>query len=496
MSAINQKDAYKIGHKFQYPKLTDEIYSNFTARSGKLSNVPTDGVCFVGLQALLMDYFVKDWGKFFDMPKNEAVSKYSRRVNKILNTNLDVRHIEELHDLGYLPVLIKALPEGTFVPYGVPVLTIRNTLPKFYWVTNMLECVISNELWMPITSATTYIAFKRLFHKFAVETGSPLEFIPYQGHDFSLRGMPGRQAAAASGFAILAAGCVGTDNIPAIDFAEDYYLANVDEEIVGESVNATEHSVMCCGGIDGELELFKRLLTEVYPEGMLSVVSDSWDFWKVVTEYLPKLRETILKRNGKTIIRPDTGNPVDIICGTSSTQDRGSPLYEAEEKGLIECLWETFGGTINELGYKVLNPKIGAIYGDSITYDRAEEILHKLKRKGFASCNIVFGLGSYTFQYVTRDTHGFAVKSTNAVIDRQSVPIFKDPKTGDGTKKSARGYLMVVKVGSVLRVVENVDSKQERHGLLEPVFCDSKICRTTSLKEIRKRTSLWDNQSL
>jgi len=244
MSAIHQKDAYKIGHIHQYPKGTTEIYSNFTARSGSRSNVPgSTGVYFVGLQYFIKDYLIREWDEtFFRKPKSEVVAKYQRRVSGILGYSVDVTHVEELHDLGHLPIRIKALPEGTFVPYGVPMLTIRNTLPEFYWVTNMLESVISAELWQPITSATSYAAYRNLCYKLAEETGSPLEFVPYQCHDFSFRGMAGRHAAAVSGFATLAMGAVGTDCIPAIDLAEDYYGARTDE-VVGQSVNATEHSV-------------------------------------------------------------------------------------------------------------------------------------------------------------------------------------------------------------------------------------------------------------
>jgi nicotinamide phosphoribosyltransferase len=486
MSALHQKDSYKIDHRQQYAPGTSLIYSNFTARSNKNANVPGDAVTFIGLQHFIMDYLINEWNdSFFNKPKESVVKKYQRRVSNILGYTVNVDHIYALHDLGYLPVKIKALPEGSQVPYGVPMFTIVNTLPEFFWVTNMLESVISAELWQPITSATTYMAYKRLAHRYADVTGADKSFIPFQLHDFSFRGMAGRHAAAISGFAALAAGSFGTDCIPAIDIAEDFYDANSDQEIVGVSVPATEHSVMCSGTKEEEFETYKRLITELYPTGIVSIVSDTWDFWQVVTDYLPKLKNEIMSRDGKVVIRPDSGDPVDIICGTNGLEGGQQPA----QKGLIECLWDIFGGTVNEKGYKVLDPHIGAIYGDSITYDRAEQIFNRLAVKGFASSNIVLGIGSYTYQYVTRDTHGMAMKSTYAVINGVGTPIFKDPKTDSGIKKSAKGLLMVSRIGNKYQLEDNVDTKQEKHGCLETVFEDGKLVKRTSLQEIRALTN-------
>lgn len=552
MSAIHQKDSYKIDHRSQYNPGTSSIYANWTARSGKHSNIPgSTGVLFTGLQGVLLEYFIDDWTySFFTRPAKKVVPKYKARVEGILGREMDVQHIYDLHSVGYLPIEIKALPEGSFVPYGVPMITFKETIPEFFWVVNMLESAFSCEIWQPITSATTYYYFRKLFNKYAEETGSPLEFCKYQGHDFSMRGMGSRQAAAKSGASVLLAGTYGTDNVPAVDYIDDYY--NPEGEVIGQSVPATEHSVMCSGGKDDELDTYVHLLTNVYPTGPVSVVSDTWDFWKVVTETLPSIKSLIIGRDGKLIIRPDSGDPVDIICGTSSAiiniinknelndflinadtssrflfrfndktyrleerdsfiKDYSNDIYwqncnfndlydngliididfkeSPESKGLIECLWDTFGGTINEKGYKVLDPHVGAIYGDSITYDRARRILEGLKAKGFASCNIVLGLGSYLFQNVTRDTHGFAMKTTLARINGVDVPLFKDPKTDDGTKKSAKGYIMVTKVGDTYSYTDQVGSAQERQGCLETVFKNGQLVKSTSLKEVRDRVS-------
>lgn len=481
--ALNQKDSYKIDHRSQYKPGTETIYSNFTARSGNHSNVPNSkGVTFIGLQHFIHDYLVNEWNNtFFNKPKEKVVSKYKRRIEGILGRQMDVSHIEALHELGYLPIRLKALPEGSFVPYGVPMLTIVNTHPDFFWVTNMLESVLSAELWQPITTATTYVAYRKLGEEFAQKTGADKSFVPFQFHDFSFRGMSGRHAAAKSGFAVLAAGSYGTDNVPAIDIAEEFYGANIDEELVGVSVPATEHSVMCSGSKEDEFNTYKRLITEAYPNGIVSIVSDTWDFWQVVSDYLPRLKQEIMARDGKVVIRPDSGDPVDIICGTYHQLGGSCP----EHKGLIECLWETFGGTLTEQGFKVLDSHIGAIYGDSITLERAKQIFQRLYNKGFASSNVVLGVGSFTYQFNTRDTHGMAMKSTFAKINGEHVEIFKDPVTDSGTKKSAKGLLKVDKVDGKYVLVDKVTWEEEQEGYLQPVFIDGSLYNQTTLANIR-----------
>lgn len=243
-----------------------------------------------------------------------------------------------------------------------------------------------------------------------------------------MRGMSSIDSAMLSGLGHVTS-FLGTDTLPVIIGAREYY--NEEGFVVG-SVNATEHSVMCAGSKEGELATFKRLM-EIYPEGILSIVSDTWDLWKVITEILPTLKEEIINRKGKIVIRPDSGNPVDIICGF----DKPIALYgdpisakrfntsEEEAKGVIELLWDIFGGTINEQGYKVLDPHIGAIYGDSITIERAEQICERLKAKGFASTNVVLGIGSYTYQMNSRDTFGFAMKATYVEINGVGQNILK-----------------------------------------------------------------------
>jgi nicotinamide phosphoribosyltransferase len=521
INPLFQTDFYKTSHYKMYPEGTKKIYSNLTPRKSRKDGM--NEIVVFGMQYLVLEYLMKQWKtEFFDKPKSTVLKKYKRMMDGTLGKgSIDVRHIEDLHDLGYLPLEIKALPEGTICPIGVPCMTITNTIGHAYWLVNYLETIISCTLWQPITSATIAYNYRKILEKYALETTGSTEGVQWQGHDFSMRGMSSLESACLSGAGHLLS-FTGTDTIPAIDFLEDYYFADVDTELVGASVPATEHSVMCMGEKDGEIGTFKRLL-DLYPTGILSVVSDTWDLWKVCTEYLPTLKEQILSRDGKLVIRPDSGDPVDIICGLENKEgfhlieregikrirnnETGisKEITESEYKGVIELLWETFGGTINEQGYKVLDPHIGAIYGDSITLDRAIAICERLKAKGFASTNIVLGIGSFTYQYNTRDTFGFAVKATYGEVEENEYhttetdgmmvkkvtdcrEIFKDPVTDDGTKKSARGLLYVnYDLEGKLKLKDCCTREEEKKGRLQTIFLNGMPANLTRLEIIRER---------
>ena len=483
--AIALKDFYKADHRRQYPDKTELVYSNLTPRGSRIPGI--NEIVVFGIQYLCKKYLIEEFNQgFFHVPIEVAVPKYKRRLDNALGKDMvSMDHIEALWHLGYLPVEIRAMEEGSTCPMRVPCLTIHNTLPEFFWITNFLETLISTVLWGPMTSATIAHKYRQILEYYAVKTSVSHDFVSFQGHDFSMRGMFGVEAACMSGAGHLLSFC-GTDSIPAIDFLEEYYGANSDKEMIGVSVPATEHSVMCVGGEQDELGTILRLINKVYPSGIVAVVWDTWDFWKGMTEHLPALAGSIMNRDGKLVIRPDSGDPVKIICG-----DDRPFAPECERKGAIEVLWDIFGGTINSKGFKELDPHIGLIYGDSITLDRCKQICEGLERKGFASTNVVLGIGSFTYQYNTRDTFGFAIKATYAVVDGKSVNIFKDPKTDDGVKKSAKGLLMVGEedeFGTGCPVlVEEVTWEQAKLGLLKPVFRDGKMLRTSSLAEIRNR---------
>lgn len=484
LSPILLKDGYKVGHKFQYPAGTTLVYSNLTPRKSRDADV--DEIVFFGLQYFVREYLMRQFDTlFFNQPREEVLKAYARRMDNYLGKDsITYHHIADLHDLGYLPLEIKALPEGSLVPMRVPIFTIKNTLPEFFWLTNMLETLLSAVLWKPCTSATTAFQYLKTFTEYAKDTvGENTGFVAWQGHDFSFRGMSGIEDAVLSGAAHLLS-FAGTDTIPAIDFLEEYYNANCESELIGGSVPATEHSVMCMGTQGDEIKTFERLISVVYPSGIVSIVSDTWDFWQVITGFLPALKERIMARKGKVVIRPDSGDPVKIIVGDRAAIP-GSPQY----KGAIECMWEIFGGTITSKGYRLLDEHIGLIYGDSINRERQSAILEGLKKKGFASYNVVLGIGSYTYEYVTRDTFGFAMKATYGEVNGIGRNIFKDPKTDDGTKRSAKGLMQVYRDtrSGRLALKDGCTWDEEAQGELRPVFRDGKLLLNQTLEEIRNR---------
>ena len=505
MNPLLLTDGYKTGHHQQYPKGTTLVYSNFTPRSKKYAPKGCEQIVSFGQQMVMMQIHEAFQNEFFSKPKEEVCGEMKRELSMYLGTDYDVTHFEKLHDLGYLPIHVKGIEEGTLVPMRVPVLTIYNTHPDFYWVTNYLETILSNLLWKPMTSATIAHQYRKVLTSWMEKTDKERAwFIDWQGHDFSMRGMDSVEAVISSGLGHLTS-FSGTDSLPTLHGARKFYG---EKEFVGGSVNATEHSVMCAGSKDDEVGTFRRLL-ETYPTGILSVVSDTWDLWKVCTEHVVTLKEEILARDGKLVIRPDSGDPVDIVCGMNSNPfwvDDSKLNNLPESKGVIELLWDVFGGTVNEQGYKVLDSHIGAIYGDSITIDRAEEICKRLELKGFASTNIVLGVGSFTYQFNTRDTFGFAMKATYVEVLEEkytdygnpgtNVPvrvkvgreIFKDPITDDGTKKSATGLLCVVsEEGGPLELIDKVGWDLEKKGLLRTIYMNGEFFNQTTLTEIKNR---------
>ncbi|CAH9014122.1 nicotinate phosphoribosyltransferase familyprotein [Vibrio phage 495E54-1] len=548
--AAGQTDFYKMFHKEAYHPDITKVYSNYTSRNGRLSNVKgNDEVVFVGLQYFIKDVLIKEWNEtFFELPKHAAIRAIKRITDNCLGFDYDASHFEALHDLGYLPISIKALPEGVSVPYGVPPVTFVNTVEGFQWLSNYIETVFSTENWLIQTSATTAKAYLSNTIKAFDNAGLPHDLIPFMCHDFSMRGMAGRHAAAMSGFGHLTS-FAGTDTIPAILFAEKYYNANVENELVGVSVPATEHSTATSyitsmaqekgiTKLEAEVDYVRYLMTKV-PTGILSHVSDSFDFWKFVSEGLPMLKEDILSREGKLVVRPDSGDPVKVLTGlryenyevalaewldkeelggwwlkdkyevlekdgkyfnfeADSDYYPESPEYqfdkelklldelpEYEVKGLIECLGDIFGTTESPTGLKLLPDNIGAIYGDSITLARQQQIIERLEDKGYVAL-VVLGVGSYSYQYVTRDTHGSAVKATWVEKAGEGVDVFKDPKT-DSKKKSAKGLMRIELEEGTYVMYDKQTREQEQQGELKEVFRDGKLLLSTTLAEIRQR---------
>ena len=513
--APHATDFYKTGHPFMFPDLIEELYGNFTPRGDKLARVLPDfdhKITWVGFQPVLKYLLVDLWNKtFFHAEKEMAIARYRRRMDGALGPGaVPTYKLEALWDLGYLPVTIKALPEGARVDMRVAPYTVRSNKKGFAWVEQYLETQMSAEVWKPLTTATTAYEFRRLFTRFAEETGGDLEFVNWQGHDFSMRGMSGISDATTSGAAHLML-FNGTDTVSAIDFLEDFYPDPTDP-FIGGSVPATEHAVSSSNiiGIASKLRktgewngwswidlapvydaplmeiaetaFLKHMLVNNKPKGIFSYVSDTYDFWAVVGRIAAHLKPEIMAREGKVVFRPDSGDPVKIVIGDPDALV-GSPEY----KGAIEVLWDTFGGTINEKGFKVLDPHVGLIYGDSISLERAQAILAGLKAKGFVSTSVVFGIGSFTYQFVTRDTFGTAIKATHAVIDGEDHELFKDPKTDSGLKKSARGLIRIEYENGHYVQYDQQSREQEAKGELQVVFENSRIIRMYTLSEVRDR---------
>ena len=359
-------DFYKISHKKLYDTESAIIYATWTPRKSRLEGV--DEVVNFGLQGFIKKYLIEYFNdNFFKCDIEEIKKEYVRILSNTIGGEVETEHIEELHKLGYLPIKIDAVEEGTLVPIRVPMFTIQNTLPEFYWVTNFLETLMSAEIWKPMTSATIALQYRKILEKWATKTCDDNSHVDFQGHDFSMRGMSSVDTACTSGAGHLTC-FAGTDTIPAICYLEKYYNANVEKELVGTSIPATEHSIMCLnsyGKENDEYDAFKRIITEVHPTGFVSIVSDTWNLWQVLSDTLPRLKSEILTRDGRLVVRPDSGDPVDIICGLNTKRvggfmvdsverkrlkHNGSKHIDQEMKGVIELLWDTFGGTINEKG--------------------------------------------------------------------------------------------------------------------------------------------------
>ena len=485
-------DGYKVGHKRMLAAFTDFLYGTWIPRSLKYAPKGVKKILSIGHQ-LTVRWLHAEWQEnFFDMPKDVAV-KFGTDMAKYLGMPYDASHFEALHDLGYLPIRIKALPEGIETDPNVPHMTFINTVPGFAWLTLYLETIISSLAWKPATSATIALQYRRNLVKWVTKTDPGNAWlIPYLCHDFSARGLsPWDSLSSGLGHAF---SFQGSDSIIVIPGARYFYDVPEDEVCIA-SVNASEHSVSTTKIFTvGEEQMMIDWLTD-FNEGIFSMVADTFDVTLVAKPgpggFCYNQKELIMNRNGKLVIRPDSGDPVEILCGHGRTELTERELKagypEFYTKGLIECLWETFGGTINEQGYKVLDPHIGAIYGDSITLDRQIEIYERLEAKGFACTNIVLGVGSFTYQCNTRDTFGYAAKGAWFMNNGKGIDIYKEPVTDDGTKKSLKGKCAVFETDGVYVVKTQCTEEEENTGLLQVIYENGKFFNQTTMSEIRAK---------
>lgn len=465
-------DVYKMGHLEQYAPGCTKVFAYLMARTPKTYSQTV----FNGLQYYLMSYL--------STPLTRAMGAefldYREEILGGRNPAVVVERIYKLCDLGYWPLEIRAVPEGTIMPTRNVLMTTTNTHPDFFWVGGFLESLLL-KVWDPISTASCSFVYRQMVEDAFRETVSDnLQFLKkFMVHDFGYRGCKSEEEACITGLAHLIF-FNGSDTVPALPFARQYYDA-LKGEIIMTSVPASEHAVMCSYGRDEELEGFFSML-RLYPSGIVSIVSDTYNIYRVLTEFAEKLKSTILARpeGSKVVFRPDSGNPEYIICG-----DPTAPLGSNEWKGAIRLLDEMFGSTINGKGYKELNPKVGLIYGDGMYIERYASILRRLKEMGYAASNLVIGVGGI-LRHHSRDTLGFALKSTYVEVYGEPREIEKDPIT-DSKKKSHKGLVTLRrKDNGEFETVDQCTFQDIENGFLIPVvYRNGQVLQTYALRDMR-----------
>lgn len=503
ISSAHKVDGYKLDHISQYVDGTSLVYSNMTPRSNRLARVIREHfngkVVYWGMQYALLK-MVHDWNvTFFSQPKDVVMKKYARRIKNYVGFEKGETQIEamaKLHDLGYLPIEVRSLPEGSRVDMKIPVFTVKNTHPDFFWLTNYLETYLSCTIWPACNSASLSEQYWLASKRWAEVTGAPDFWVSIANHCFAARGMRGDEDAMVSGAGHLLFS-TGTDTLWSIDFFEEYYNADSDKEMIGGSVCAFEHatSTQRIEYFGSEVAAVRDAIKNIYPTGIVSYVADSRDYYGFISQGLRELKEHILARTEdelglvKFVIRPDSSpkTPLEVICG-DDTMPIGSPEFQ----GSLQILWDIFGGTLNEQGYRILNPKVGIIYGEAITLDMQTKIYAKMREQGWCVSNVLFGVGSWAFlEDSSRDSYSFAIKGSSSIVDGEELTMQKTPKTAASSKTSARGLLRVEKEGDDFVLYDQQTWDQEQQGELKTVFKDGKLVKETSLSEIRNR--LWSN---
>jgi nicotinamide phosphoribosyltransferase len=504
----NVVDGYKLGHIEQYINGTDKVYSNMTPRSDRLARCLReyfDGkMVFFGIQKAVK-VMKEQWEvSFFSKPKDEVIKKYTRRIKNYVGTDygdVQIEAMSRLHDLGYLPLEIKSLPEGTLVNMGVPTITITNTHKDFFWLTNYCETYLSCSVWHMCNSASLSREYAKTSRRWGEITGAPELWYGIANHCFAARGHRGQQDAMDSGMGHLLYS-VGTDTLWAIDGFEEYYNADSDKELIACSVNAFEHATATqriayyrslgytAYPLQAETESLRDVFTRLYPKGIISYVADSEDYYGLISKVAYDLKDEILSREEdslglcKVVFRPDSSpkTPLEIIVGDESSDD------ELEQKGSLQILWDIFGGEVNEKGYKVLNPKVGLLYGEAIDIELQDKIYTSMEKAGWCVSNVLFGVGSWGFlDRSSRDNYSQALKGTHSVVNGQDISMQKNPKTAANSKKSAKGLLRVELEDGEYVLYDQQTPEQEKLGELQTVFKDGKLIKETSLAEIRER---------
>lgn len=557
-------DYYKQSHAMMYPEGASYLATFLTPRMSRMPHYKNFLITF-GIQGFCRDYLIERFNEsFFKRPKQEILKEAREFLKETLNPHYDfVQKMDDLWELGYLPLRVSALPEGTKCPiydkslYGegkenpvkVPMLKVENTHPDFAWLAEWVESIMSCQVWYPMTVANQAYYYREIANE-AYEKSCDISARSAVS-EFGFRGQDGLEGAKMASAAFLTS-FNKTATIPAILYLRDYYDGEIKGGDTGAGMISTEHSVMCSNyAVDGDEETFLlRLFNEICPKGALSVVADSYDYWENIKRICTgEVKDAILNRDGTVFVRGDSGSPVDIICGTGKfiigeteedicekclkeyikdwvsgcgieytcKVESTNEYYKVQvedgeivmkekyipslaEIGTVEALWNSYGGTVNSKGYKVLDSHIKAIYGDSITPARAKMIYDRLMKKGFAANNVALGAGSFSMRCAeengdllpfTRDSYGIAIKATYMETkDGKQFQIFKNPKTDtDSFKKSQKGLVWVgMKEDGTIYAEDGYTRDNLPSGsLLRPIFEDGKMIITEDINTIRFR---------
>lgn len=454
-------DSYKAGHHKMYPNGTEKVYSYFESRKGALY----DYTIFFGLQYQIKKWLLKPVTKEM-VDEAEAFAKIHFFDNSdIFNREGWDYIVNELG--GKLPVRIKAVPEGTRVPVSNVMMTIENTDPKCWWLTNVLETLLTH-VWYTSVVATRSAEVVDMIREAFEKTSDNIDLYKFYLHDFGERGVTCMEQAGLGGMAHLV-NSLGTDTLMAIPYAVTYYDADINN--LGFSVAATEHSIMTAYGKEREFELTKEII-EKYPKGILSVVSDSYNIENALKTYCTDLKEAILARDGKFVVRPD------------SPRWKGDTVQD-QVLWIVEKLGEGFGYTVNSKGYKVLNPKTGCIYGDGIGPEDIMTSLRVLMANGWSAESCVYGMGGGLLQKVNRDTQRSAFKCSAQCRNGEWIDIQKDPS--DKTKVSKKGRLKLIKSNDKLITVPESEIGD---NLLEVIYENSELIKEYTFDEVRENAKI------
>jgi nicotinamide phosphoribosyltransferase len=458
---ILNTDSYKLTHWWQYPPKTRFIYSYVCSRGGFFDHAE-----MAGLQYILKTNFV---GKVFSPADIEEARRFAEQH---FGGNPKSFHYEGWKRLyekyqGCLPLRIKAVKEGTVTASQNAIITIQNTDPEFYWLTNWAETVLL-QVWYPITVATLSRAIKQIIGEALVRTGDP-SLLPLKLHDFGFRGVSSRESAAIGGAAHLF-NFLGTDNMPAIELLQQFYSA----EMAGVSIPASEHSTMTSWGRGNEAEAYENMLDKV-SEGWVACVSDSYDIFNAVRNiWGGKLRDKVIQRKGTLVIRPDSGDAVTVL----------------EE--LFKVAAEVFGHEVNRKGWKVLAPCVRFIQGDGVNYHTIQNMIFQLTRKGWSMDNWSFGMGGALLQQVNRDTLKFALKCSAIDIDGKWHDVYKQPITDPGKDSRAGRFVLLKGEKEFVTVKYEEADERSAEDQLETVMENGVLLREQTLHEIRSTAASYD----